>query len=354
MLAIRPAIRRLLARVTGATCVAFLPFVAAGCGPAALGIMPGVVNDTHNHSLRRAILAYGAGQICDELLSRSMPLRFHDQDPVAGRFFPGTCAARELPNGDQLVQFTGQGYVWTNISQRLGFGAGGAVEYDTDFLVDGSTMYIYFRPRAGATPTFAARFIELPPPVIFSGMFGGSGMVNGLGSQIMQSQLVRGFTVIRAANGSLEYGLGIIPPGQHSPTAAYRILDPNQTVLANERCDVRLNQRDFAGPFAVPAGKELDLVIGVEGAPAVDVLLVPRDVGDAWLATYTSQAATTPPPGLPVLDDVAATGVLYRRTLAVPPGSYYLVLDNTATAGRTAPATAGRGAVVSYVVALGS
>jgi hypothetical protein len=313
--------------------------------------MPGVLNDTHNLSLRRAILAYGAGQICDQLLARSMPLRFHDQDPVAGRFFPGGCAARELPNGDQVVQFNGQGYVWTNVSQRLGFGAGGAVEYDTDFILDGSTMYIYFRPRAGATPTFAMRSIEQPPPVVFGGMFGGTGSINGLGAQIMQSQLVRGFTVIRAANGSIEYGLGVIPPGEHPP-AAFRIVDPDQPVLANERCDVHPNQRDFAGPFAVPAGKKLALVIGVDGAPAVDVLLVPRDIGDAWLLTYTSQPATTPPPGPPLLDDVVAAGVLYRRTLAVPPGLYYLILDNTATAGRTAPVTAGRGAVVSYAVAL--
>jgi hypothetical protein len=123
-------------------------------------------------------------------------------------------------------------------------------------------------------------------------------------------------------------------------------------VLANERCDVHENQRDFAGPFAVPPGKKLHLVVGVEGVPAVDVLLLPRRAGEAWLATYTSQPATTPPPEPALFDDVVAAGVLYRRTVAVPPGLYYLVLDNTATAGRTAPVTADRGAVVSYAVAL--
>jgi hypothetical protein len=345
MPAIHPAIQRLLIAVVS------LSFVGASCGPSALGVMPGVLNDTHNLSLRRAILAYGGGHVCDEMLSRSLPLRFHDEDPVAGRFFPGECAARELPNGDQIVQFTGQGYIWTNVSQRLGFGASGAVEYDTDFLLDGSTMYLYFRPRAGAPPTFVARFIELPPPPIFGALFGGASFVNGFGAQIMQSQLVRGFTVIRAANGSIEYGVGVVPPGVHPPTA-YRILDPDQTVLANERSDVHTNERDFAGPFAVPQGKKLDLVIGVDGVPAIDVLLVPRSAGEAWLSTYTSQPATTPPPEPPLLDEVVTAGVLYRRTVAVPPGLYYLVLDNTATAGRTAPVTVGRGAMVSYAVAL--
>ena len=71
-------------------------------------------------------------------------------------------------------------------------------------------------------------------------------------------------------------------------------------------------------------------------------------MGDAWLSTYVSQAATTPPPGPPLLDEAVMAGQILRRSLPVSAGAYYLVLDNTAGA----PARQERGAVVSYAVSL--
>jgi hypothetical protein len=319
-----------------------------GCGQGALGLLPGVINDPQNHSLRRDILAYGKTRVCDELRSRSMPLRFRDEDPIAGRFFPVTCASRDLPNGDVYVQFAGRGYVWTSMSQRLGFEASSAIEYDTDFLLDGSTMYVYFRPRAGSPPAFATRFVEAPQAALFSGLLGGQGMTNGFGAQVMQGQLTRGFTVIRDESGSVELAPGVVPRGSR-PTEAFRDLDRSRWVLANERSEVRARQRDFVGPFDVPPGKKLGLIVSVDGAPAVEVVLVPRDAGEAWLLAYTGQAALTPPPALPLLDEVVPAGSVHRRSLAVAPGAYYLVLDNT----RPGPATSGNlAAVVSYALAL--
>jgi hypothetical protein len=351
MSALRSALRGLVLTV------ASLSFVGASCGPSVLGLMPGVINDPQNHSLRRSLLASGLGHLCEEVSARSMPLRFHDEDPVAGRFFPTVCGARELPNGDLYLQLAGQGYVWTDRSLRLGFGAGAAIAYDTDFLLDGATMYVYFRPRASEPPRFTSRFVEDPQVTMLSGMVGkqgGQSLQDRIGTQIMTATLARGFTVIRDPSGGVEYGVGIVPPGSRPPEA-YRGLDRDSPVLANERVDVHQNQRDFAGPFEVPPGKQLGLLISVAGAPAVDVLLVPRVVGDAWLSAYTSYAATTPPPGPPLLDDVVVLGTAYRRAVAVPPGSYYLVLDNTPTAGRTSPPPyprSDRAAVVSYAVDL--
>jgi hypothetical protein len=113
-----------------------------------------------------------------------------------------------------------------------------------------------------------------------------------------------------------------------------------------------MNQRDFV-PIEVPAdASRLTLFVGVDGAPAVDVLLVPRAVGEAWLGTYTTQAATTPPPGPPLLDEAVSAGILWRRSVPVAPGAYYLVLDNTPTAGRTAPPPTEQAALVSYGVEL--
>jgi hypothetical protein len=336
----------------------FVSFIGASCGQAALGLMPGVINDPHNLSLRRAILAYGTGRICGEVQKHSMPLRLRNEDPIVGRFFPASCLVRELPGGELSLQFGGRGYVWTNLSLRLGFEASGGVAYDTDFLLDGSTMYVYFRPRAAtAATTFVTRVVEQPQAAFFGNLplgNGGQSITNSFGAQIMAGELAKGFTVIRAANGSVEFGMGVVALGQH-PTAPFKNLDRGRPVLANERSEIHQNQRDFVGPLEVPSGSRLILRIGVDGAPAVDALLVPRAVGEAWLATYATQAATTPPPAAPVLDEPIAAGALWERTVPVPAGSYYLVLDNTPTAGRTSPTTYARddrAALVSYAIEL--
>jgi len=351
MPAIGAALRRVLAPVF------CLSFVGASCGPSTLGLVPGVVNDPHNLSLRRSILAYGLEHVCDELRGRNMPLRFWDEDPIAGRFFPSTCSSRDLPNGDMLLQFAGQGYVWTDMSLRLGFVAGAAVAYDTDFILDGEAMYVYFRPREGPPPSFSTRLVEQQQAALYSALLGrreGQSLPDSIGTQIMTAQLARGFTVIRDAAGGIAFGVGVVPPGARPPEG-YLGLDHSKPVLANERVDIHQNQRDFAGPFEVPPGKALGLLVSVAGAPAVDVLLVPRAAGEAWLGAYTTQLGTTPPPAAPMLDDVVATGAPYRRVLPVPPGDYYLVLDHTATAGRTSLPTTPRddhAATVSFAVDL--
>jgi hypothetical protein len=165
--------------------------------------------------------------------------------------------------------------------------------------------------------------------------------------------LGRGFTIIRDAGGGVAFGVGVVPPGARPPEA-YTNLDRDKPVLANERVDLHPNQRDFAGPFEVPAGKKLSVIMSVDGAPAIDALLVARPVGDVWLAAYTHQAVPTPPPGPALLDDAVVAGPPYHRALDVPPGQYYLVLDNTPTAGRTAPMmrSAADRVLVSYAVLL--
>lgn len=328
------------AAVVGA--VACLFFATTGCGgQAALGLMPGVLNDPHNRSLRRAILAEGAGNVCDQLRARGLPLRLRDEDPVVGRFFVNECASSELPSGAIQIRFGGLGYVWTDISQRLGFEASGTVSYDLDFLLDGSTMYVYLRAQETAPPTFRAHSVEAGQALSIAGMFGMNveGMVNSFGAQVMQAQLAHGLTLIRDESGTTELAPGVVPPGQR-PTEAFHGLDRGKLEIFNERTLVQPNQRDFLGPFDVPAGKKLDVYVHVAGAPGIEVVVVPRSAGDPWLLTYANQPKTTPPPVAPLFDEVAAGGSVYRRSVTVPPGSYYLVLDNTRAEGRPAPASA--------------
>lgn len=341
-----------------ALCAALLlSCLGASCGQGALGILPGVVNDTQNLSLRRAIFEFGRARLCSEVQKRSMPLKIGEEDPVTGRFFPTTCFTQPLANNNLLVQFEGAGFIWTNLTQRMSFGASGAVEYDIDFLMEGSTMYVYFRQRSTSAASFTIKLVEKPQAMSMAGVpigVGAQGVANSLGAQILKGELARGFTVIREANGDVEFGLGVVEKGSH-PRAPFRLNEKGQTLLVNERSEVHQNQRDFVGPIEIPKNTRANLTLSIDGAPAIDVILVPRSVGEIWLQAYTTQAVTTPPPGLPLLDEPVFSGAVWRRDLALPAGLYYLVLDNTVSAGRSAPpsyALDDRAALVSYAIAL--
>ncbi len=336
-----------------------LSFVGASCGQTSLAVMPGIVNDPGNLSLRRGIFSFARGQICREVQKRSLPLKLREEDPATGRFFPMSCAAQELATGNLFLQFGGYGYAWTNITKRIGFDASAAVEYDHDFLMDDSTMYIYFRERSTSATTFGSRLVELPPQAPTVGLPGGSpqGFLDTVGAAILKKEISRGFTVIRDPDGSVDFGLGIVEKGKR-PASPYAGEKNGKLVLANERIEVHQGQRDHAGPFEVKGkGQALSLSVAVDGAPAVDVIVVHRGVGDAWLVQYTTTVALGPPPAPPVLDEPVTSGMVWRRTLPLPAGQYYVVFDNTAAAGRTAPpTTAGddRAALVSYAVEVGS
>lgn len=335
-----------------------LALVGATCGQGTLGVMPGVVNDPGNLSLRKAILSYATGSLCNEMQKRSVPLRLRDEDPVTGRFYPTSCAAQELANGNLFVQFGGSGFVWTNLTKRMSFDASAAVEYDEDFLMDGATMYVYFRQRSTTAASFTTKLIEQPSAVSIGGvsLAQGSAYANALGGQLLKTELARGFTVIRDDDGAVQFGLGVVPKGER-PGAPYQRRDNGKLVLANERTEIHQNQRDYIGPLELPgSGDALTLTVSVEGAPGVDVILVPRVLGEQWLQPYMTQAAPTPPPWPPLLDEPVYSGVLWRRTIALPKGQYYLVIDNTAAAGRTQPTTYAlddRAATVSYAVEVG-
>jgi hypothetical protein len=332
--------------------------VGASCGQTALGIFPGVINDPGNLSLRKAILGFGTSKICEEAYKRSLPLKLHEEDPIIGRFHATNCQVAPLATGNLAVTFGGFGWVWTNLTQRMSFEASGSVEYDTDFLMDGSTMYVYFRQKSTSAAAFTIKLVEQPQATAALGGInfaaGGQNVANDLGSQIMRGEIAKGFTVIRKPGGDVEFGLGLIEKGEH-PTLPYKPDANGHAVLENERCEIHQNQRDFLGPYEVAKGSKLGVTLSVDGAPGADFLVVPRYVGEPWLQTYTTQAVTTPPPATPVLDETVFSGPIWHRSLTLAPGSYYLVLDNTSTAGRSAPpgfAKDDRAALVSYSITL--
>lgn len=330
-------------------------FLGASCGQTALGILPGVVNDPKNLTLRREILAYGTKRLCDEMQRRSVPIRLTDAEPATGRFFPTRCAAQELANHNIIVQFSGHGYAWTNVTKRVGFETGGAIEYEQDFLMDGSTMYVYFRQKSMPVPmNVELRMFENQAAKTAAGMLGVN--TNAIATNVVTKVAQSGFTVLRERDGAVDFGLGIVEKGQR-PRRPYDIPKGGRIVAANDRSEVHQNQRDFAGPFEVPSeGQAIYLTVAVDGAPAVDVEIVPRALGEQWLLTYRTQPGTTPPPARPLLDEPAPAGAPWRRLLRVPAGQYYVVFDNTPTAGMSSPpqnAFDDRAAMVSYAIEVG-
>ena len=332
--------------------------MAQTTGPQALAIMPGVINRTDNKSLRFALLKYGLESFCQEMTKRGAPLKLADDQPSIGRFFPQRCDTRlidEDANRSFLVQFFGSGYAWTNITRRLGFDAAGVIEYDPDFLLHEGAMYLYFRTKHVAATSFQAGMIE-NTVANAALLVAPGGFAERFGRQVVAEELTRGFTVIRRSDGSVDFGLGMIEKGQ-APFHPYQIKGDAKMVLANERIEVHAAQREFLGPFEVDLqGKALFFTVGVDGAEAVDLLVMPKDAGDQWLSLYIHQPQTTPPPYPPLMGDVAAAALPYRKALPIAKGRYYLVVDNTATAGRVSPPPNlfdDRAALVNYAVQLG-
>ncbi|MFO0615025.1 MAG: hypothetical protein U0414_20715 [Polyangiaceae bacterium] len=337
----------------------------AGCSSQAIATMvPGVVNAAGNRELRRDLLSFGTKTLCPELLKRSVPLRLRNDDPNTGRFFVRSCALKEQPkSGNLLVQWAGVGYGWSNLTKRIGFETSATVEYDQDFRVENDKVYLYFRPVSGLQPpqqVFTLKMAEQVATAPFGPLIAvGSPMefAGNLGTSLLAHELERGFTVVRESDGSTDFALGLVPPGTIGGTGFYRS-DTPRTVLANENIEIHANERDFAGPFEVESnGDALYLTMTLEGTTAVDILVYQRSQGDVWLQQYFQETAPTAPPTPPIFDDTVNAGMLYRRLVRVPKGSYYVVIDNTATAGRTPPLVYGdddRAAFVSLAVERGS
>ncbi len=362
MLARVPRLAPLLAFALACAPLVGCSAFAQSAGPRALSIMPGVVNREDNRSLRFALLEYGLREVCTEMLGRSVPLSEAADRPPVGRFFPRTCESHLVADENQksfTVRFGGDGYAWTNLTLRVGFEAAAVVEYAPDFLLDGGAMYVYFRTRQVGATSFRRKLVESTfASVAANAATALLGMQDPdrTGQRILGSELARGFTVIRQPDGSVDFAVGIVEKGAKAQRP-YEIHGEGRVVLANERVEVHANQREFLGPFRVDdSGRALFLTASLDGTEAVDVLVVPKEAGDPWLDSYIAQAQPFAPAFVPALSEVLAQGQPWRRTIPLPKGSYYVVIDHTATAGRVAPtggALGDKAAAVAYAVELG-
>lgn len=342
----------------------FSAFGLTGCpsketlGTTSMSVLgAGVVNDPQNKSLRFDMLKFGLESFCQEMLKAGTPLKMADDEPVIGRFFAAGCQSQILDEEQRksfIVQYRGKGYGFAGPVGRVGFEAAGLVEYSPDFQLHDGAMYVYFRPRLVDTSKFQLLLVEAELAQTAAAALGVS--PDALGRKIVDSQLRRGFTVVRyGSTGETEFGVGIIPPGER-PFHPFQVQTEDKRVLVNERTEVHAGQQDYVGAFDVEGNDQaLYLTVSVDGAPSVDVLVVPQADGDKLVDGFVRTRGPQPIVSPALLDEPVAAGQLFRRFVKVPAGRYYLLLDHGNLRGHgPAPSPVNAPAAkVDYLILLG-
>jgi len=327
-----------------------LSFTAVGCP---------CVDDTINSSpwLRWKIFAmFGAGRLCGEMTKRGAPLRLADGAPVVGRFYPSACQSVVSDDRQTVtLQFSGDGYAWTPITKRMSFSNTATVEYKPDFYKDGGTIYVWFRPVNIPPPSFQVGFVEQPVVGLATAMTPLGTFANLFGQQIVSSELGRGFTVIHESAGD-DFAMGILRAGERPPHP-YDMHGSSRIMFLNETADVHANTLDFLGPFEIDEpGRMLFVKIRSAGIP-LDVAVVSRSTGDAWRRQYQNNPGVPVPPSAPVVAGVVPPDTDADRSVALPRGQYYVVIDNSPYVGQVSPPASGpifdSVARVSYVISMG-
>lgn len=298
----------------------------------------GVVNDPKNRSLRFDMLKFGLDSFCQEMQARGLALKMNDDEPVMGRFHASACNAQVIDEETRksfVVQYSGTGFAVSPQGGRVGFSTTGLVEYSPDFLMRDGAMYIYFRPKVVDATGFQTLLVESQLAASAIKLFGID--ANAFGQKVVDGQLRRGFTVVRYdSSGETDFGLGIVALGE-KPYHPFSVSSEDKKVLVNERTEVHLAQQDFIGPLVVDSDdRALYFTVALDGAPAVDALVVTETDGRRMLDAFTKQAGAVVPNG-PLLDEPVTRGSVWKRYVALPKGRYYLVVDNSAAAGRTTP-----------------
>ncbi|MBX3189483.1 MAG: hypothetical protein KF819_20835 [Labilithrix sp.] len=327
---------------------------AVGCGPPYCQFR-GTINDPANRSMRRSMLKAGMGDFCKQMLQRNAPLRLSPDSPVIGRFFPVQCHAPESEDLD--LTFSGYGYAWTNVSLKTTFTASAKALYRYDFLVtegDRCDVYAYFRTSRLDASDFKVHRIE-GQAASFLNTFAQMG--DNFGRQLIGKKLQDGFTVIhQSATNVDDFTLGITPLGQR-PFRPFQVHGKDRITYENERVEVHQNQRDFVGPINVEdGGRSIFVTATMDGTPAIDFMLMRKAEAEASLKLYFEYPQSGPLAAPPIAGDVMQAGVPLQRAIPVAPGMYYVVFDNTASAGQVSPpgnAMDDRAAVVNYLIQIG-
>jgi hypothetical protein len=333
------------------TLVVLAALAASGCG-----LFRGSVNASPE--LRWFLFSsFGAQRICPEMLKRGAPLKLVANGNAIGRFYPERCS-HQVNDAAQTVTlaFSGTGYAWTPVAGRMGFAVSATIDYRMDFFMAEDATYVWAKPaRIAYGPDFRMGAIE--NKVVNWAAQGPAGyMVSTFGSQIVQGQLASGFTVVHTDDGD-EFALGQLAP----PARPHKYFQTGEgrTMLERDTTEVRVDQVDIIGPLEVPSSEQaLFLRFQVTG-PAVDAMVIRRGAGDLWRSGLQLGAALAAPPEAPLSSFALQPGQEARQRIPLPPGQYYVVIDNSARMGSINPPwsplgiVGGNAAVVAYSAEVG-
>jgi hypothetical protein len=244
------------------------------------------------------------------------------------------------------------------LSRKVTFTSAATIQYNQDFkCASDNSIYAYFDSRSVSAPDFHIVQIEQPVANLMQNWI--APFADNFGRQMVSGELGQGFTVIQGDDGTTDFDVGHLPLGQH-PVHPFNMHGNNRATIESQRTQVNSGERDFIGPINVEGnGRAVYLTMSVDGAQQVDVFLVPKQEGDASLQLYVNYGPAGPLAYPPRFQDVLRYGVQYQRAVPVPAGMYYVVIDNTPSAGQVAPlaslpfGVADAGAVVNYAIQIG-
>ncbi|MDB4945751.1 MAG: hypothetical protein JWP97_5285 [Labilithrix sp.] len=300
--------------------------------------------------------SFGASKICPEMLKRGLPLKVPQLGAASvGRFFPGSCNVQVDDARKAIVMtVTGTGYVTLPVARRVGVSVGITAEYLPDFRLESDAMYVWGRfNRFVVDPQI--RIVGVENPIVSLATRTPVGDVaTTIANGLLASEIGKGFTVVRQEDGD-DFALGHLDP----PAKPARQFHGGKghVVLGSDVTQVHGASRDFLGPFEVADGNAaLYFRVRVDGTPML-YTVVDRSVGEPWRRSYEQVEAVSAPPGSVVSKGALSVG---ESSLAfpVPPGSYYVVLENPAAAplapfGVPLPAMNEQVGTVGYSVEVG-
>ena len=273
---------------------------------------------------------FGASKVCPEMLKRGVPLKVALLGPDSvGRYFPAQCATHiNDQEHSMVVDVTGSGYIVLPFTRRVGFYCGLSVEYKPDFRLEEDATYVWGRFSRVISPP-DLRLLGVENQVINLATQTPLGdLATVLGRGVVESEIAKGFTVVRLDDGD-DFALGTLNPPERPKRYFKGVGD--HVVLESNVTDLATASRDYLGPFAVEqSNAALYARFRVAGAP-VDYILVDRQTGDAWRSPYESARPMAASPGPTIAYGQAAAGEM-TRAFPVDPGSYYLVVENRAPA----------------------
>lgn len=267
--------------------------------------------------------------MCSEMTSRFAALKRQPAQPSLGRFAAQTCQVLQQDPSQQAlwVNFTGEGFAWMRPTGRIGFGSQATVGYSPDFRLHDGDLYVYFRTLKVDAVDFRLFMVQKAVAGVASAI--APNVAEGLGREVLHAELSRGFTVVRKPSGAAAFFAGLIPLGEAPPGPFGGESEDGRRELAHGRTELAAVQQDYVGVFEVTDdGKALFLKVDVDGAPGVDVTVLPGPAARQMFGRFVRDPGLPPLAAQPLLSDRAQKGPSWKRFLPVPKGSYAVILTH--------------------------